>query len=273
MITEQAALVARFEAFLAKLTGRLEELIAEADAGINALASQRPDELYPVRAALGALDVQIQKLTDKLDSVWGEQIEPMFKALDERLTLKGTFWDAGLDRRDDVRFAIESRWSLFKAKKEGDVLRAMWPRAATAMARTHPCSNCGAPMQLRVPYRAEAIPCSHCGTVNQLMPAPLVSTYFLNAEQVFPEEASQPQRWEIERFRTEVARATRNGEEETVESLRRWRDLERAYYQRRAEVRASILGQPIEQAEIENHVHHFEQETLGRIQAWVRSGG
>ncbi|MCA9647692.1 MAG: hypothetical protein H6718_30180 [Polyangiaceae bacterium] len=254
MTPDQQALIARLDGFVSQLHERLQAVFAEAAGGIADLMQQRPGELGPIRAALGAVESLSKQLLKTLKDSWDQRIEGMFRAHGD------DFVSVGEDRVEDARQAIEQAVERFKLQQESHCLGAMYPAVQIAMAKTRPCTSCGAPLQLQVPYEAESVSCSSCRAVNQLMPEPLVSNYFLYGQEIFPAAAAHAIRVELECAQKLVDRQLRNtGIRETPEALQQREALERRYWETYATTKASFLRRPVEAALIDGRMARFRE--------------
>ncbi|MCA9626097.1 MAG: hypothetical protein KC766_00455 [Myxococcales bacterium] len=254
MTPEQLALVARLDGFVAQLQQRLQAIFAEATAGIDALMHQRPGELVPIRNALSGVEALAKQLTRTLQDTWDQRIEPMFRPHGER------FLTAGEHRKEEARQDIEQAVTRFRLEQESRCLGAMYPAVQVAISQARPCTNCGAPLRLAVPYEAESLSCSSCGVINQLMPEALVRNYFLFGQEIFPAAAAHPVRVEIERAERLMDRELReSGQKETLESRQQREALERKYWETYAAAKGSFLGRPPETALIESRMAQFRE--------------
>lgn len=268
MTPEQTALWQRFEGFLGKIDERLKEVMAEAENGLGVLFAQHPTDPMPIGNAMSGLDFRVKDLVKKIGETWDAQIGPKFEAFD------GKFLDAGLDRKRDFELQLEEKWDQFKAQAMSAYYRAMWPLVQAAMQKPVPCNRCGAELALPVRHESLSHTCAHCGSVNQVLVDPAVSYWFGGgAAHVFAEEAALPLRYAVERFRIQVDRDRRgkNWAAETIEQLREWERLELAYWNRYAEVKAQVLGKPLDQEFVESRMSQFRKWSLETNQVWKRA--
>lgn len=266
MTPQQTALMERWNAFLSKIESRLGEIMAEAEQGLTQIWAQHPDDPMPMGNAMSGLDHRVRQLRDKIQETWDQQVEDKFSA--------AAFLDAGLDRKRDFEQSFDETWTMFKARAQTAFYRNLWPRAQQAMQKPVACTRCGAPIEPSVRHQAVSMTCPHCHTVNQILPDKAVSTYFM-AGHAFGEEASLPLRFEIERFRIAVDRQRRAASwaPEPVESLDRWEQMERAYWQRYAEVKAQLTGERPDQAFVESRMEFFRKASLETDQRWRKAKG
>jgi len=269
MTPDQTALWQRLEGFLGKIEERLKEIIVEAENGLGVLFAQHPTDPMPIGNAMSGLDFRVKDLVKKIDETWSSQIEPKFEAAGD-----GRFLDKGLDRKRDFELHLEEQWDTFKVKAMSAYYRAMWPLVQAAMQKPVPCNRCGAELVLPVRHESVSLPCSHCGSVNQVLVDTAVSYWFGGgAAHVFAEEAALPCRYAVERFRVQVDRDRRGRSwgQETIEQLREWDRLELAYWNRYAEVKAQVLGQPVDHELVKSRMDQFRKYSLETNQVWRRA--
>lgn len=269
MTPDQQALWQRFDGFLGKIEERLKEVMAEAENGLGVLFAQHPTDPMPIGNAMSGLDHRVKELVRKIGETWDAQIGPKFEAMSDP-----RFHDAGLDRKRDFELHLEEKWDAFKAQAMSAYYRAMWPLVQAAMAKPVPCNRCGAELALPVRHESISHTCAHCGSVNQVLVDPAVSYWFGGgAAHVFAEEAALPLRYAVERHRIAVDRdrRARSWGPETIEQLREWDRLENAYWTRYAEVKAQVLGKPIDRELIDSRMSQFRKYSLETNQVWKRA--
>jgi len=267
MKAEQQALMERWRGFLNKIDGRLDELIAEAQQGVDMLAARSGADLAPLTNALSGLDYRIRQLRDKVSETWDSQGEPKFSA--------ARMLDAGLDAKRDYELAFDEKWALWKARAVAGYYRSLRPDAEAALKKPVYCTNCGAQLTLPDPTQISSVPCSHCSSVNQVIPEAVVQTYYGGAPRAIGEERAEPIRHEIERYRAEVDRwrRARNWAHESIQSMERWEQLELSYWRTLAQAQAELLGQPVDEELVESRMEAFRRYSLETDQVWVRAKG
>lgn len=271
MNAEQQALCARFEGFLAKIDERLREIMTEAEQGVLALIAQHPTDVMPLGNALSGLDHRVRELKDKIQETWDQQIESKFSALDSG----GRFLDVGFDMKQDFEQRFDEQWATFKVRAHSQFYRNLFPLATAAAQKPVPCSQCGAPLEAVDRSVSASIHCVHCGAVNQILRDPAISAYKLGGPHAFADEEALPLRFEIERFRTQVDRQRRatSWANESFESLQRWEQMERAYWQRFVEAKARFGGEPVDHALVESRMAQFRKYDLETNQIWRKGMG
>ncbi len=269
MNAEQTALLDRWNAFLAKIDGRLREIMAEAEQGLVAIWTAHPDDPLPFGNAISGLDHRVRELRNKVDETWEQQVEEKFS------DAGGEFLDVGLDRKQDFLQTFDETWSTFKVRASTAFHRNLWPLAQAAMQKPVACNRCGAPLLLPNRHEPHSLSCPHCGAANQVIPEGVVSMWLEGAGHAFGEEAALPVRHRIERFRIEVDRRRRAADwaPEPVESLDQWEAMEREYWTTYAEARARATGRSRDDELIESRMRSFRQYTLETDQRWRRAKG
>ena len=261
--------VQRWEAFLEKITARMEQILGEAEQGFRGLIAQGVDDPVPFGNAMQAIGQRILNLQGKIDDVWSEQI---FEHVDS---------SAAMERcervMEDSKQALTDRWESFRTHWMAEAMRSIWPRVQAAMAEPVHCSQCGAELERHVLHRADTVVCASCGSVNNILPPRVVASYYATAPHVFAEEQALPLRRAIERFRLEVDRRRHASgwNSEPLETLERWLEMERAYWTRYAEVKQQVEGSSDEDRErfVQSRVDSFRRTTLESESAWVRAHG
>ena len=268
MNANQQALVDRWKGFLGKIHDRLNEICAEAEVGIRAIAAQHPDDPLPIGNAITGLDHRVRQLDDKIQETWDQQVEEKFSSDPE-------IHDLGLDMKQDAERALAERWELAKASWMTQVAHEAFPRAIAAIEKPAPCSACGAPLTLPTRLETVAATCTHCGVVNQVGPPPSVYYYFGFCVQNLAEAAALPIRHAIERQRIAADRwrRARNWAAEPIESLEEWERMEHQYWRTLAEERARLRNEPVDEKFVESRMAYVYKYSLETNQQWVRAKG
>jgi hypothetical protein len=215
--------VARFEAFIQKITSRYQEVLAEADAGFADLIASDPTDTITYGNAMNGIHARVLGLGKMLQDTYQNQVSPQMTPQED---------SAGRDRLDAVQRWLDDDWERRKANYETNIYRALWPLAQAAMQKGGPCNSCGRELKLKNPIMVEAITCPGCHTVNQVAPDPVVSTYFGGAPHAFAIAATLSKREAInaQRKRAHEWRRARDWADESIEFLREWEALERDYW-------------------------------------------
>jgi len=262
------ALWDRWEGFLSKIVERQREILAEAEEGIGALIAAHPEDPVPLGNALSGLRFRMEELYKKLDDTWEGQVSAKFAEV------SNAFEERGRDRGEDVKQTLTAEYEALAVRLSADFYRNLAPRAAAAREKPAPCMMCGAPLPLPTRSEAVSITCPYCSAVNQVMPDRAASLY-LGAGHALAEEAALPLRHAVQRFRVEAHRRRRasNWSPEPVDSLDHWVQLERAYWEKYAAVKAQVLGVAPDRDLIESRMRQFMEYTVMQDQSWRRAKG
>lgn len=262
-------LIDRWAAFISKVSDRLDAIITEAGQGVVALGRAHPDDPLPLGNAITGLDHRVRQLHDKLRSTWDDGVEPKFSAIG------GKVHDTGIDMKDDALLEQSQRWENAKAAWLTQLAEEALPRAQADEGTPVECTNCGSPLPLPTRRKSVSMPCPACATVNQVSPTPAIRYYYGTCVGFLAAAAALPHRQAIERFRQQVDRHSRaNGwAAESLESLEKWRDMERAAFQAHADKHAELTGDPVDQDYVESRMRSFVRYQLDMNQTWVRAHG
>ena len=230
--------------------------------------AHRGDSLV-MNNALTGLDHRYTQLESRIQQVWDEKVGDQFSAVG------GAVHDQGIDMKDDARMAMQHRWQTAKAGWMTTLAHEAKPLADAAEAEPVQCVKCAAVLPLPTRRKPVSQPCSACGSVNQVGPPEIVMAYYGWGIQNLADAAALPHRHAVERNRVEVDRwrRARDWAPETVESMERWRDLERAVHETRARTVAQLAGEPVDQKYIDSRMHQFMKFGLDMNQAWIRAHG
>lgn len=262
------ALWQRLEGFLAKIAERQAEIFAEADEGVREIINAFPEDTMPLGNALQGLRFRIEELKKKVDDTWDQQVSPKF---DE---VGAAFAEKGRDRKDDFVHDLAAKWDLFCAEMEALFYQNLKPRAEAGDKKVVNCGGCGAPLKLPSRKDAVSVKCPSCGALNQVLAETAVSIY-QGAGHAFGQLESLPLRHEIERFRVAVDRRRRaqSWAPEPIESMDKWLEMERACWEKYAQVKAATLGTPVDHEFVKSRVDAFMEYSLLRDQRWRKAKG
>lgn len=262
------ALWQRFEGFLGKIATRQREIFAEAEEGIAEIIGAFPEDPMPLTNALQGLRFRVDELRQKVEDTWEKQIGPMFE------DTGSAFHDRGLDRKQDFLQALSEEWDLFSARMSGDFYRSLAPRVQVSAQKPVYCGTCGADLHLTTRKDTVTVKCGHCHAVNQIMPDGVVSL-FQAAGHAFAEEAALPIRHKIDRWRIQVdrERRARDWAPESVDSLDKWLELERSFWDKYVSVKAQTLSEPPDLALRDSRLQSFIDLNLKTDQRWRRAKG
>ncbi len=215
MKAETAALVTRWQSFLGKVRGRLEAILAEADAGFDQLIAMNVSDPAPLAGAVSAFDARLRGLATKVEEAWEQ--------LDEQLTSSSQ-----LKRRDELHRQgrqlereIMVRGEELSIRKRAAAARGQWQLAEQEMAQPQRCVNCGGDLVLAQRHATQNATCGSCGAVNTVR-AGQATTYlfYANGLHALAEEAAlEPWRaLKAEEARDEELRGSTAADEQRLEA-------------------------------------------------------
>ena len=168
--------VTKWTGFAQKLEARIGEVLAEADAGLDALIAQHATDHGPMGAAFSAVQARFQGLHPKLDDAF-EKIEEQYDEAVEDADLNEQDLRAVYDVRDELirqrqRLAdsLELAYEDLQKRKNADWARRLQQLAEQERQKGIACSQCGGPMQVEVYWQSSQVPCGHCSAVNDVSP-------------------------------------------------------------------------------------------------------
>jgi hypothetical protein len=215
---EVQPLWAKWPTFLEKLKARVNDVVAEAQAGLDQLIEQHTTDDGPMGAAFSALQARFHGLREKLDQA-ATKLEELLWDIIFRDDVSQQDCDvasrlhAEISRqRDECDQLLEHTYEQLQTQKRAD-----WARKLSEIVRAEhrtevECSNCGSPFQLQVYWQASNEPCPHCKAVNSLNPSTAAYSFYqagvhaLAHEQAYAEWfAEQRAKAALDRFRHPTA--------------------------------------------------------------------
>jgi len=272
--SNQQQLWQRLEGFVAKIKQRHGELMQEAEAGCRQVMVDNPTDPIPLGNAVSAIDRRFDQLRRKMDDTWSDQIMDMFVDAE---TGSGGFVDRGIDYVRDAEHDMECAWARLKIKLQADYYRNLWPIAVEEMKKPVSCTNCGMELQPPVRHQSVNVTCPGCNAANQVFPHKAVYSYYGGAPHAFGEEAAIEQRVMIEKWRIQVDRDRRAQDwpDESIQSLDKWLEMEREYWNLYGQMKARLSSETPEQQQafIDSRVKQFVEIHLANNQQWRRAKG
>jgi rubrerythrin len=178
-------LVQKWDGFLAKVGARIEEVRAEADAGLDQLIQQHAMDHGPMGAAFTALQSRFHGLSDKVDEAW-EKIDEEFDDVRDQSGLSESdydalsqVWDGMYEKFRAMQQGLERTHYTVEMKKNADWARQLRGLAEREMAAGVQCSQCGTPMQILDYTKASQQACPSCNAVNDVMPGSASAMFFM----------------------------------------------------------------------------------------------
>lgn len=265
----QEQIVGRLDAHLKQAYQSLEDLKQQASSGLQSMLASRPDDFTAFNSALGAITQQARTISGEVHGVWGNDLgggltgDAYYRG--ERMVREGTQW-------------IDDEWGRFEAHWRMQAVRALWPLVEQGLARPATCTNCGAPLSTRQRRTSESAVCASCGVVNQTTPEAAVALYYSVAPDIYATYATSDHRARVtahrqawENQRAEIQQRTGQWQDEPIESLRHWEQLERAHWTAYAQAKSQI--EPHDEAGfIESRMKFFYDE-MARNEVWRAAHG
>lgn len=167
---ELAALLARWDAFLAKIEARYEESRGQA---IQAVLEQLRASDYDIASVLTttvAVEAQFRGLPEKIDATWDR-----IGARVEALGGFQTSLDAGR-KGDQLSMRLRTDTRALRSEIDGRVAEAFWAHAMPLFDEPFHCSQCGGRLQpRRDTFASHYVTCPYCQTVNTFLPHAKIS--------------------------------------------------------------------------------------------------
>lgn len=170
------AIAAKWEGFVGKVNQRVNDVVSEADAGINQLIAQNATDPGPMGAAMNAVQARFHGLDQKVDESW-EKIEEEWAPLEDMDEWNEQDYDglqvimSGMRRQyDQLRDHIEMTYHLLEGRKQADWARQLNQLVIQEYQRGVACSQCGSPFQNPTYWASSTITCPSCGSVNNVSP-------------------------------------------------------------------------------------------------------
>lgn len=188
------AIKAKWDGFLPKIEARVQEVTAEADAGLDELIEQYALDPGPMGAAFTALQVRFRGLSQKLDEAWTKIDNELDGVRDEaegrdHEALSG-LWAQMSASHQQARERIDLAYENIQTKKNATWARNLWNVAERDSKQPTACVKCGAGVQMTVFHQSSNVTCTHCGAVNQLHPGMAAGLLFGSGLHALAHEAA-----------------------------------------------------------------------------------
>ena len=187
------ATLERWSAFVTKVTQRLTEIMAEADAGFAAMLADPGLDTIAFGNAMSALDARKKDLDQKLSSTFSDQVV-------ESLVMDPSATSHARQTLTRAMVWMEETWERYRTEKNMALIRVLWSRLEPVWSRAVVCVRCGSELTRTVFHKAESVTCRRCGTVNSVTPDPAVYAYFAAAPHLFAEATALEHRFAVEAF-------------------------------------------------------------------------
>lgn len=190
------ALVDRYNTFEGKIIARVEEIRAEAVAGLSELVEAGPLDSGAISAGFSAVTSRFHQL--------GNKVEQAVEKLEEEWSVKAD----DDDLKDKERRRLDVVWSQIvrasralreRLVREGARLEiqggARWARVLYNLMQQEygqpvSCPRCAGPMPAALRFQTANETCPHCGSVNEILPKMGTALYFGSGLHHLAQEAS-----------------------------------------------------------------------------------
>jgi hypothetical protein len=189
-------MVERWQAFAPKLWARVEDVVAEANAGLDALIAQHATDYGPMGTAFGTLDARFRTLSDKVneggskleETIWEIMFRDGISPQDGQLL--NQLHTAANRETEELRERVETRARQLQIDKSAAWARRLYELAMADLANPTPCTQCGGQLGVATFWQASNVTCSHCGAVNAHAPSAATYAYFGQGIHALAEHAS-----------------------------------------------------------------------------------
>jgi phage FluMu protein Com len=184
-VKQQAdAIEAKWDGFLSKVGLRVQEVIDEANQGLDELIAQHAKDHGPMGAAFSALQARFRGLGTKVDEAW-EKIDGELDEVrdqddlgsDDYSYLSDTF-DRMCDKRRKMSDDLDLHHYTIEMKKNADWARRLREIAMQELQQPVPCSQCGQPLAAQHFQHATQIQCPACNSLNDIMPGSAAAMFY-----------------------------------------------------------------------------------------------
>lgn len=170
------AVKAKWDGFLPKIGQRVNEVVVEADTGLDDLIANHTLDPGPLGAAFSALQARFNGLGKKIDEAW-EKIDREFDQVRDRddVTPKdypvlGHIWAGMRQQYAQAKEHIDISYETIQIKKSAAWARMLWTQMQAEVGQPVPCGQCGSPIQVTVHHQASNVTCGHCKAVTTVYP-------------------------------------------------------------------------------------------------------
>ncbi|MBX3204271.1 MAG: hypothetical protein KF764_04340 [Labilithrix sp.] len=259
-----AAVVTRWDGFLAQVRERFVQIMREAEEGCPMLLQQANFDPLPMGNAWSAIEIRAKQLETKIDETWNAQVE-------------GAFEQAGAPpgaiayeraKGEALRDWFEVERERTRIKIWSDAGRTFYRRALTELGRPFACVHCTAPLEVPFTYRALDVPCPHCRNVNGFEPG----TYMRMGE-ICVHPLSEEAAWPAWLAMRQAENAWRAARPVTIQHLKAWERAQIAYWHAYLSARARLLPDTARafDADLRGKMRAF-YEQMEREGPWIQAG-
>jgi hypothetical protein len=193
------AVKTKWDGFVPKIDARVNEVLVEADQGLDELISQHGLDPGPMGAAFSALQVRFRGLGQKLDEAWSKIDGELDQVRDKAQSAKdhealGQLRAGMRASYGQAKDRIDLAYEGVQTRKNAQWARTLYTQAQRDSQQPVQCTKCGGGIQQTVFHQSSNVNCGHCGAVNQLHPGMAAGLFFqliglhaLSHEQAYPE--------------------------------------------------------------------------------------
>lgn len=177
-------IVQKWDGFVAKVGHRSQEILAEAQEGIDQILAQYPTDAGPMGTAMTAVQTRFHGLHQKVSDSWdkiGEELEEVEGDDDlspEAYRAMCAVTDEMHRKYEVLLEQIDMQYAWLEMRKQADWGRRLWDIAQQEIQQPLTCSQCGAPFQNTVYWVATNMNCPHCGSVNSVHPGMAAGLFY-----------------------------------------------------------------------------------------------
>jgi uncharacterized protein YoxC len=179
-----AAIMQKWDGFLSKVEARVQEVIVEANTGLDQLIAQHAQDHGPMGAAFSAVQARFNGLGTKVSESW-EKIDQEISELWDQDDLSSgdvegiaNARDAMVAKERKMLDDIDLHHYRIEMQKNADWSRRLRQIAEQEISRGIPCSHCGAPLHVQEFTQASQVTCGACHAVNDVMPGSATALFY-----------------------------------------------------------------------------------------------
>lgn len=180
---EVDGIVSKWTAFTQKVNGRVEEVVAEARAGLDQLIHDHTLDHGPIGAAMSAVQVRFKGLGPKVQEAFEKSDHALDEVMARDLSQQDmhaviAIRDVMIKQERALIDHIDDQYERLMMQKNADWARRLRQLAQEETSRGAPCSSCGAPFPVQVFWAASQARCPHCNAVNDLYPGVAAGSFY-----------------------------------------------------------------------------------------------
>lgn len=260
------ALIARWDAFLANIKERFDQIMQESRDGCAQLLADSNYDPLPMGNAWGAMERRAKDLSTKVDETWRQQVEPKFEEANVARPIIAEQSRKGDAFRDWMELEIEKTRIEIYCKCARDVAELDQREKQGG----YPCKQCGAPLAVPITYRVVNIPCVHCRTVNEYEPG--TRTRYTEASCLH--SLCQEAAWNEYVAMHNAETAFRRARPHTIQHIQTWEAAQIAYHRKYLTKRLEYLPDqaPSFAKDLAGRMEHFYVYGVQNDAEWIKAG-